>query len=34
MEETVGWYIENKFWWERIKSGEYLEYYSKMYKDR
>jgi dTDP-glucose 4,6-dehydratase len=34
MEETVGWYIENKTWWERIKSGEYLEYYSKMYNDR
>lgn len=34
MEGTVGWYIENKLWWERIKSGEYLEYYSKMYKDR
>lgn len=34
MEATVRWYIENKPWWERIKSGEYLEYYSKMYKDR
>jgi len=31
MEETVAWYIENKSWWKRIKSGEYLEYYNKMY---
>lgn len=34
MEETVAWYIENKSWWKRIKSGEYLEYYNKMYTGR
>lgn len=34
MEETVAWYIENKSWWKRIKSGEYLEYYNKMYAGR
>jgi len=34
MEETVAWYIENKSWWKRIKSGEYLKYYNKMYAGR
>jgi dTDP-glucose 4,6-dehydratase len=34
MEETVAWYIENKSWWKRIKSGEYLKYYNKMYTGR
>jgi dTDP-glucose 4,6-dehydratase len=34
MEETVRWYVENRAWWERIKTGEYLEYYDKWYGDR
>ncbi len=34
MEETVQWYLDNQSWWQRIKSGEYLEYYDKMYKNR
>lgn len=28
---TVEWYINNKSWWERIVSGEYQDYYDKMY---
>jgi dTDP-glucose 4,6-dehydratase len=31
MEETVRWYIENRAWWERIKTGEYLSFYEKWY---
>lgn len=31
---TVRWYLENRPWWERIISGEYREYYEKMYKGR
>ncbi len=34
MEETIRWYRENKDWWERIKSGAYLEYYKNMYGNR
>ncbi len=34
MAETVKWYIENRQWWERIKTGEYLRYYESWYKDR
>lgn len=28
---TIQWYIDNKEWWQEIKSGEYNNYYSKMY---
>ncbi len=30
--ETIKWYLENKAWWERIISGDYLEYYKLQYK--
>lgn len=32
--ETIQWYIENREWWENIKSGEYLRYYERMYGER
>jgi dTDP-glucose 4,6-dehydratase len=32
--ETVTWYRDNRSWWERIKSGEYLDYYKRQYADR
>ncbi len=31
---TVRWYLENRSWWEEIVSGEYRDYYQKMYGDR
>ncbi len=31
MEKTVKWYMENRSWWEPLKSGEYLEYYKNNY---
>jgi len=31
---TIDWYLNNKDWWERIISGEYQEYYKKMYDGR
>lgn len=34
MKETVKWYLDNKAWWEKIKSGEYLEFYSRWYEGR
>jgi dTDP-glucose 4,6-dehydratase len=34
MESTVRWYVENRSWWERIKTGEYLTYYEKWYGGR
>ncbi|MBR2179880.1 MAG: dTDP-glucose 4,6-dehydratase [Selenomonadaceae bacterium] len=32
--KTVDWYLENKSWWEKIISGEYQNYYEKMYGNR
>lgn len=29
--KTINWYLENRKWWETIISGEYQEYYKKMY---
>jgi dTDP-glucose 4,6-dehydratase len=34
IEKTVSWYLENKQWWQRIKSGEYQAYYQAQYGDR
>jgi len=30
--ETVEWYRDNRWWWEKLKSGEYLKYYKNHYK--
>ncbi len=32
--KTVQWYLDNRSWWEKIISGEYVQYYEKMYGDR
>ena len=29
--ETVRWYAANEWWWRKIKSGEFKEYYRKLY---
>ena len=34
IKKTVKWYLDNKSWWENIISGEYQNYYKKMYSDR
>lgn len=31
---TVQWYLDNEWWWRKIKTGEYLEYYKRQYADR
>ena len=30
--DTIKWYLDNKEWWQKIMSGEYLEYMDKQYK--
>ena len=32
--KTIAWYLENRTWWETILSGEYRNYYEKMYGNR
>ena len=34
IQKTIKWYLENKEWWEPIVSGEYMNYYEKMYGNR
>lgn len=34
IKKTVKWYLENREWWETIISGEYKNYYEKMYGNR
>jgi dTDP-glucose 4,6-dehydratase len=31
---TVDWYRDNEWWWRKLKSGEYKEYYRKWYGQR
>ncbi len=31
MDQTIDWYLANRWWWEKLKSGEYLEFYKKHY---
>ena len=34
IKKTIKWYLDNEDWWQRIISGEYQDYYTKMYGDR
>lgn len=34
IQKTIRWYLENRSWWEEIISGEYQNYYERMYKNR
>lgn len=34
MEKTVNWYVNNRDWWERVKSGAFREYYDKHYGEK
>jgi len=34
LEATVEWFVSNEWWWRKIKTGEYLEYYKRQYADR
>ncbi len=34
IQKTIKWYLDNKEWWQTIISGEYKNYYEKMYGNR
>jgi dTDP-glucose 4,6-dehydratase len=34
IEKTVLWYADNEWWWRKIKSGEYKDYYKRWYGER
>ena len=31
---TVRWYVENRWWWEPIRTGEFRDYYPRVYGNR
>ncbi|WP_305514235.1 dTDP-glucose 4,6-dehydratase [Methanobrevibacter sp. V14] len=33
IKETIQWYLDNQDWTAQVKSGQYMEYYEKMYGD-
>ena len=34
IKQTIEWYLNNKEWWQNIISGEYQNYFQKMYVDK
>jgi dTDP-glucose 4,6-dehydratase len=34
LKDTIEWYLENKKWWQAIKSGDYMNYYKQQYAER
>ncbi|BBF44267.1 dTDP-glucose 4,6-dehydratase [Lachnospiraceae bacterium KM106-2] len=34
IKRTIKWYLDNRKWWENIISGEYQNYYEKMYSNK
>jgi dTDP-glucose 4,6-dehydratase len=34
IKETIQWYLDNQEWTDQVKSGQYQEYYEKMYANR
>jgi dTDP-glucose 4,6-dehydratase len=34
IEKTVRWYVDNEWWWRKIKSGAYMDYYREWYGQR
>ncbi len=34
LRQTINWYVEQKEWWRKIKTGEYSEFYEKNYGTR
>ena len=34
LEATARWYLDNKWWWRKIKTGDYLDFYKRQYAER
>ena len=34
LEDTVRWYVDNQWWWRKIKSAEFMDYYRQNYGER
>jgi dTDP-glucose 4,6-dehydratase len=31
LEKTVRWYVDNRWWWEKVRSGDFRDYYDRLY---
>ncbi len=34
LDATARWYLDNKWWWRKIKTGDYLDFYKRQYAER
>ncbi|MEQ1631473.1 MAG: dTDP-glucose 4,6-dehydratase [Planctomycetota bacterium] len=34
LRQTIDWYVQNRSWWERVRSGAYQDYYKQQYASR
>ena len=34
LSETIRWYVNNEWWWKKIKQGKFQEYYKNQYENR
>lgn len=34
LDATIAWYVENEWWWRKIKDGEYRHYYERQFSER
>ncbi len=34
IKETIDWYKKNQWWWKKLKSGKFLEYYKRQYEKK
>lgn len=34
IDQTIDWYLNNEWWWRKIKSGEFMDFYKKQYEKR
>ena len=34
LRQTIKWYVDNKWWWKKVKNGEFKHYHNKQYVER
>ena len=34
IQKAIDWYLEHQSWWEKVRSGEYRDYYAVQYENR
>jgi dTDP-glucose 4,6-dehydratase len=34
LDDTIEWYLENEWWWRKLKTAEYWQFYDRQYRER